>query len=311
MKNPVKCLIVIAGPTAVGKSALALHLAHLLDTEIISADSRQIYREMDIGTAKPNASELAKITHHFVNELSIQDAFSASLFEEEGLKRLQSIFQTRDVAILCGGTGLYINALCKGLDQIPDVSIQIREHFDQKLAQEGIKVLQELLRNLDPEYAKVVDMANPRRLIRALGVIETTGRPFSSYLQQVAHPRPFHCIYILLTEDRSTLYQRIDQRVDSMIEQGLEKEVQRLLPYKDLQALQTVGYQEWFPYFAGIMDRAEAIRLIKRNSRRYAKRQLTWFRKHNEWQSFPAQDWSLVERYIRDQIKFLSESKKR
>ncbi|MBK8505415.1 MAG: tRNA (adenosine(37)-N6)-dimethylallyltransferase MiaA [Saprospiraceae bacterium] len=302
MKNESKYLIVIAGPTAAGKSDLAISLAGWLATEIISADSRQIYNELNIGTAKPSEKELDKVKHHFINELSVIQPFSAAQFETQGLSRLAKVFQYRNWAILCGGTGLYINALCSGLDQIPDVGPEVRQRFDLLFKSEGIEPLQQLLRQHDPEYADLVDIQNHRRLVRALAVMEVTGKPFSSFLQAKPQPRFFDTIRILLTEERTLLYQRIDDRVDQMISKGLEEEVRGLHHYSDLPALQTVGYQEWVPYFEGKIDKVEVIRLIKRNSRRYAKRQMTWFRKHGAWASFHHQDRDLIKAYIKSVI---------
>ncbi|MCB0688922.1 MAG: tRNA (adenosine(37)-N6)-dimethylallyltransferase MiaA [Saprospiraceae bacterium] len=302
MKKPSKYLIVIAGPTAVGKSDLALFLAEWLSTEIISADSRQIFRQMNIGTAKPEPHDLQRVRHHFINELDINQSFTASAFEEEALCRIESIFQKKQVAIMCGGTGLYINAVTHGLDQIPDVGMEIREKYDQQYRDEGIESLQILLKNLDLEYAEKVDLSNHRRLIRALSVIEATGEKFSSFLSRKPKTRPFKSINILLTEDRQVLYQRIDQRVDQMIGNGLEDEVYQLLAFQDLQALQTVGYQEWFPYFTGSRKFEEVIRLIKRNSRRYAKRQSTWFRKYGKWEPFSNREYANIQAYVSKQI---------
>lgn len=304
MKKPAKYLIVVAGPTAVGKSNLALHLAEWLATDIISADSRQIYRDLNIGTAKPSEAELQRVHHHFINELSITETFSAALFEEQGLNRLEQIFEKHRVAILCGGTGLYIQALCRGFDQIPEVDLAIRNHLDTQFIEQGLKPLQALLTKHDPEYAKIVDMSNHRRVIRALSVINSTGMPFSTFLNTNPIPRSFECINILLTEERKTLYDRINQRVDQMLELGLEQEVDGLIPYQNQQALQTVGYQEWFPYFSGEIDKGEVIRLIKRNSRRYAKRQMTWFRKSDNWESFQRNDWNLIKKHIESQIAY-------
>ncbi len=302
MDNNVKYLIVIGGPTAVGKSALAIELARNFETEILSADSRQIYRELNVGTAKPAPDALATIKHHFVDHIPITSSFTASDFEQEGLSTLDMIYQDNDLAILCGGSGFYIHALCFGLDKLPDVHPEVRKKFDHLLVAEGIEALQSRLKKEDPKYYKVVDRENPHRLIRALSVVEQTGRAYSSYLSQKRDPRPFETIWILLDEDRQVVYEKINKRVDHMIAAGLEDEVGKLLAFRDLPALQTVGYQEWFDYFDGKIDRAEVIRLIKRNTRRYAKRQWTWFRKHGEWKSFlPSQVGEILD-YIK-QIK--------
>ncbi|MCB0668478.1 MAG: tRNA (adenosine(37)-N6)-dimethylallyltransferase MiaA [Saprospiraceae bacterium] len=302
MKKPVKYLIVIAGPTAVGKSTLAVEIADWLSTEILSADSRQIYREMNIGTAKPPPGDLLNIRHHFINERSVSERFSAADFEQQGLERLAEIHKKKDVAVLCGGTGLYINALTTGLDKIPDVDVEVRRYFDLRFEKEGIEVLQRQLLEQDPDYAGMVDLANHRRLIRALSVIETTGKPFSSFLKTEPGERPFKMIPILLVDDRQLLYARIDQRVDQMVNSGLEEEVRALRPFRETQALQTVGYQEWFPYFDGEIDLPEVLRLIKRNSRRYAKRQMTWFRKYGTWVSFLPGDRMSIKAFIENRL---------
>ncbi len=286
-----------------GKSDIAVSLADWLSTEIISADSRQIYRQMNIGTAKPTDEQLARIKHHFINELDITDSFSAAHFEMESLTRLQLIYKTRQTAVLSGGTGLYINALCSGLDIIPDVDIELRQELNDQFSREGLSYLQQQIMTKDPKYASSVDMQNHRRLIRALGVIQMTGKPFSSFLNATPQPRIFNQVKILLTDDRKNLYQRINNRVDKMIDTGLEDEVSALQAYRDTQAMQTVGYQEWFDHFAGVRSREETIELIKRNSRRYAKRQMTWFRKHSDWTSFPYNDENIIREHITEALK--------
>lgn len=303
MNKESKYLIVIAGPTAVGKSDMAVSMAEWLSTEIISADSRQIYRQMNIGTAKPTDEQLAWIKHHFINELDITESFSAAHFEMEALKRLRLIFKTQQVAILCGGTGLYINALCSGLDKIPDVDIELRQELDDQFHREGLQYLQQQIITKDPKYASIVDMQNHRRLIRALGVIQMTGEPFSSFLNATPQARFFNPVKILLTDDRKNLYQKINNRVDKMIDSGLEDEVSALWAYRDTQAMQTVGYREWFDHFEGVRSREETIELIKRNSRRYAKRQMTWFRKHYDCSSFPYTAENEIREYIISALK--------
>ena len=292
-----KYLIIIAGPTAVGKSGAALKVADLLQTEIVSADSRQIYRGLDIGTAKASSEERERVPHHLIDICDIHDRFTAADFEREALSSIARIHEQSNLAILCGGTGFYIHAVRNGLDSIPDVPDSIATEWDRKYHQQGIGVLQEALRSEDPAYYQKVDIHNQRRLIRALSVISHTGMPFSSFLRDEESQRPFEVVPLLLDMDREVLYQRINQRVDWMVEQGLENEARTMLPFRELQALQTVGYQEWFPYFDGVYDRLEAIRLIKRNSRRYAKRQGTWFRGHGPWTTLAPED---VLRWIRD-----------
>lgn len=298
MVDNQKELIVIGGATGVGKSQMAINLAELLDTEIISADSRQVYQELNIGTAKPSQRDLRRVKHHLIDVLSITSRFTASDFEQQGLYILEQIFKERDHAIVCGGTGFYIHALCYGLDEIPDVEPATRQKFDALLKNGGIQSLQDELQRRDPVYFEQVDVANSRRLIRALSVIEQTGQTYSSFLKQEPVSRPFNVTGILLEEERNKLYDKINNRVDRMIFDGLEEEVRSLLPWKTLPALQTVGYQEWFDFFDEKISKDEVIRLIKRNTRRYAKRQCTWFRKHGKWNSFAPTQVDEIHTYI-------------
>lgn len=276
--NP-KTLIVVIGPTAVGKTALAIQLANHYNTEIISADSRQFYREMSIGTAKPTPDELASAKHHFINSHSITDEFNVGDFEKEGLKALEEIFVDHDVAILAGGSGLYVKAICEGFDELPPVDHQIRNKLNALYNEKGIIWLQEQLKIADPAYYEHADINNPQRIIRALEVTESTGKPFSSYHTSNAKKRSFNIIKIGLNLPREQLYERINQRVDEMIKQGLVDEVKALLPYRNLNALNTVGYKELFDYLDGKTDLDTAVAMIKQNTRRFAKRQLTWFNK--------------------------------
>ncbi len=281
--NPeTKTLFVITGPTAVGKTAVAIALAKKLKTEIISADSRQFYREMSIGTAKPTPEELAQAKHHFVDSHSIKDSFSVGDFEVQGLALLDEIFKKHDTAILVGGSGLYIKAICEGFDKLPSASPEVRERLNLEFKNDGIIPLQEKLKAVDPVYYSQVDLNNPQRLIRALEVFESTGIPFSSYRKSTINARPFRCVKIGLDLPREILYQRINQRVDDMVKQGLVEEVRSVLPYRHLNALNTVGYSELFDYFDGKISLENAIELIKQNTRRFAKRQLTWFRKDKD-----------------------------
>ena len=277
-----KTLIVIAGPTAAGKTAAAIELAKQLHTEIISADSRQLYREMSIGTAKPSAEELSAVKHHFIDSHSITEIFSVGDFEKQALQVLNDIFKTHDFALLVGGSGLYIKAVCEGFDDLPTASAEIRERLNHEFEEKGLTWLQEKLKVADPVYASQVDMNNPQRLIRALEVTESTGQPFSSYRKSTVNLRPFNIIKLGLNLPREVLYDRINRRVDDMISKGLVEEVRSLLPYRQLNALNTVGYSELFDYFDGKTDMDTAISLIKQNTRRFAKRQLTWFRKDKE-----------------------------
>ncbi len=280
--EPPKTLLVIAGPTASGKTAAAIRLAQHFSTVILSADSRQFYREMSVGTAKPDADELAAAQHYFINSHSINELFSVGEFEKQGLALLEELFKVHNVIILVGGSGLYIKALCEGFDDIPQADEDIREQLNAELAANGLLPLQEELKLADPAYYNEVDINNPQRVIRALEVFRTTGQPFSSYRKAVTNPRPFRCLKVALDMPREVLYNRINKRVDIMVEQGLLDEVRSLIPYRHLNALNTVGYSELFDYFDGKTDMNTALDLIKQNTRRFAKRQLTWFRKDKE-----------------------------
>jgi tRNA dimethylallyltransferase len=279
MPNHQKTLIVIAGPTAVGKTALAIELAQHYQADIISADSRQFYREMSIGTAKPTADELTQATHHFVNSHPVTGSFNVGDFEQQGLQLLDKLFAHHDVAILAGGSGLYIKAICEGFDDVPSAGPGIREELNTAFKEQGLAYLQQRLKVADPAYYAEVDINNPQRIIRALEVIAETGQPFSSFRKANIKQRPFNIIKIGLNLSREVLYKRINQRVDGMVEQGLVDEVKSLLPYRGYNALNTVGYSEIFDYLDGKTDLAAAIAMIKQNTRRFAKRQLTWFNK--------------------------------
>ncbi|MES2427342.1 MAG: tRNA (adenosine(37)-N6)-dimethylallyltransferase MiaA [Bacteroidota bacterium] len=274
-----KNLIVILGPTASGKTTAAIQLAQQYQTVILSADSRQFYREMSIGTAKPDADELAAAKHYFINSHSITEPFSVGDFEKQGLALLNELFKTRDTVILVGGSGLYIKALCEGFDDIPQADTAIREQLNHDFAEKGIEPLQEELKLADPVYCKEVDLNNPQRIIRALEVFRHTGLPFSSYRKATINTRPFNILKIGLDMPREVLYNRINRRVDDMVNLGLIDEAKSLIAYRHLNALNTVGYSELFDYFDGKTDLNKAIDLIKQNTRRFAKRQLTWFRK--------------------------------
>ena len=276
-------MIAIAGPTAVGKTAIALGLARHFATEIISADSRQVYRQMSIGTAKPEPHELESVKHHFIDTLDISESFSAGEFERQALHAIQTIHESRDVVVMAGGTGLYHKAVLVGLDDFPQIPDSVKDKWQQHFENHGIEFLKEQLEKSDPQYFKNVDLNNHTRLIRALSVIDHTGNPFSEYRVQERKPRPFKAMRIFLNIDRPALYARINNRVDHMIEQGLVDEVKALLPYRHHQALQTVGYSEIFKYFDGEWSLEEAIDKIKQHTRNYAKRQVTWFRNQGDW----------------------------
>jgi tRNA dimethylallyltransferase len=282
-----KKLIVIVGPTAVGKTDLAFNLARQLSTEIISADSRQFYRELEIGTAKPEPFMLQELKHHFINNLSITEECTAGQFEKEALNVLDEIFKSRDVAIMVGGSGLYVQAVCEGMDEMPEIAAGVREKWNASVAANGLSEVSRFVAEHDPDFFAQVDKNNPVRLVRAAEVIESTGMPFSHFrVGRAKIKRPFSTVKIGLTADRSELYSRIDLRMDQMIERGLFQEAERFFDSRHLQSLQTLGYQEVFGYLEGSYDMEEAVRLLKRNSRRYAKRQLTWFRKDADVQWF-------------------------
>ncbi|MGV3505350.1 MAG: tRNA (adenosine(37)-N6)-dimethylallyltransferase MiaA [Adhaeribacter sp.] len=297
-----KTLVVVAGPTAVGKTALCLWLAQELDTEILSADSRQFYREMNIGTAKPAADELAAVPHHFIDSHSISEEYNAGAYEADALQTLADLFQTRSVALLTGGSGLYIRAVCEGMDQMPEADPQIRLQLLEQLQNQGLPALVHQLQQLDPAYCRQADLANPQRVVRALEVCLASGQPYSAFRLQQAPQRPFQIIKIGLDRDRAELYQRIDARMDLMIAQGLLEEARTLFPFRHHNALQTVGYKEIFDFLEGQYDWEEALRLLKRNSRRYAKRQLTWFRRDAGFTWFHPDDRAAILAYIRRQL---------
>jgi len=278
-----KKLVVIAGPTAVGKTAVGVRLAAHLGTHILSADSRQVYREMAIGTAKPSRDEQHGIPHHLIDEISIAHPITAADFERLAIKKLNALFETHDVAVCVGGTGLYLRAIMDGLDRIPDVPEEISNALEREYSRSGLQSLAAELKRLDPDHGATADLSNPHRVMRALAVCRYTEKPFSSFLGGYSQTRNFISIPICLTMDREKLYERINNRVDMMVEQGLKGEALSLIPHKLSRALQTVGYKEYFEHFDGKYDEARAIELIKQNSRRYAKRQMTWFRNQGNW----------------------------
>lgn len=294
----MKYLIVVAGPTASGKTGLGIKLAQHFETSILSADSRQFYREMTIGTAKPTEAELAQAEHLFINNLSIHDTYSVGDYERDALKALDKIYKEKDVAVMVGGSGLYIQAVCEGLNEFPEVPQEIRDELTKVYEKHGIWMLQKELKEVDPEYYEFVDTNNHQRLIRALEVYRASGQPYSSFRDQEKEERPFIPIYIVLDWDRDDLYDKINLRVDVMMKDGLLKEIETLYENKDLNALQTVGYQEFFAYKDGEYDVYEAIRLVKRNSRRYAKRQMTWFRKIEEAGFYHPTEIDKIMRFI-------------
>ncbi len=277
-KKPL--LICVVGPTAIGKTSLAISLAKAFSAEIISADSRQFFKEMKIGTAVPSEKELKAAIHHFIQNKSIFEDYSVGDFEREAIGFLDEYFTANQVAVMVGGSGLYIDAVVKGLDIFPEVPSDFREELNSELAEKGIEVLQKELKRVDPSYFEKVDIHNPHRLIRALEICRCTGKPYSSFLKKETTIRNFETLFIGLTAERETVYNRINQRVEQMVEVGLIDEVKELLPFRDKNALQTVGYRELFEYFDGKISQEEAISEIKKNTRRFAKRQNTWFKKN-------------------------------
>ena len=289
----------MVGPTAVGKTAECIRLAGMLGTEIVSADSRQFYKEMNIGVARPSESELATIPHHLIAHISVSQDYNAAMYERDALEVIGKLFQEKDDVVLTGGSGLYVNAVCNGIDDIPDKDESIRQELNDLFDKQGLEPLQRELQEKDPEYWEIVDKHNHIRLIRALEVCRQTGRTFSSFRSQKKTKRNFDIIKIGIKRSRENLLERIYQRVDCMIGQGLIEEVRGLYGYRNLQALNAVGYKEIFDFLDGKTSLQEAVELIKINTRRYAKRQMTWFCKDKEIQWLDAEkdlDWTFLSR---------------
>lgn len=300
MSSKKPLLICVVGPTAIGKTALSIEIAKAFSTEIISADSRQFYKEMKIGTAVPSSEELASVPHHFIQNKSIFDSFNVGDFEKEALKTLEQLFEKHPIAVMVGGSGLYIDAVIKGLDSFPEVSSEVKEQLNEELLSHGIEMLQKELEEVDPVYFQKADVQNPHRVIRALEISRSSGQPYSSFLKNKASNRPFETQFIGLTADRQLIYNRINQRVDLMVASGLIEEAESLKANKDLNALQTVGYRELFQFFDGKITKEESIEEIKKNTRRFAKRQGTWFRKNEQISWF---DYTTKSSYIISSIK--------
>ena len=293
-----KTLIVIVGATAVGKTDISIKLAQYFDTEIISADARQWYKETTIGTAKPTTNEMQGIVHHLVDCFEIEKPYNIGDFEKDALEILEDIFSRKDFAILAGGSGLYVRALCEGIDEMPEILPHLRQELNENFEKNGLSDLLLQLKNLDENYYNQVDKANPQRVIRALEVCLSTGKPFSFFRKNTTAKRPFNIIKIGLSRPRDELYTRIDARMDIMLTQGLLQEATLLYPKKHLNALQTVGYREIFDFLEEKYDWEECIRLLKRNSRHYAKRQLTWFQKDTQIKWFPVEELEEIKTYI-------------
>ncbi|HEX8517680.1 MAG TPA: tRNA (adenosine(37)-N6)-dimethylallyltransferase MiaA [Bacteroidia bacterium] len=297
-----KHLIVIAGPTAIGKTALGADLAKEFRTDVISADSRQFFREMSIGTAKPSKAEMSDITHHFIGSHSISENYNVGKFESDVISLLDELFLDKDVVIMVGGSGLYIDAVCKGFDELPEADPMIREQIDALLLDKGIEGLREKLKELDPEYYAQVDLGNPQRLSRAIEVCISSGKTYSSLRAGRIKERNFNIIKIGLNTDRGKLYDRINERVDRMMENGLLEEVRSLVQYKNANALQTVGYKELFDHLDGKTDLQSAVELIRQNTRKFAKRQLTWFRRDKNMKWFEPDEKEEIIEYIKQNI---------
>lgn len=298
-----KTLVVLLGPTGIGKTKTGIEIARYFNTEIVSTDSRQIYKELKIGTAVPSANELEQVKHHFIQSHSIHKTYNASLFEQEAMKLLGSLFNSYSIIIMTGGSMFYVDAVCKGIDFLPDTDPVLRQSLKTRLETEGLESLRLQLKKLDPDYYNKVDLKNPIRIIHALEICLQTGKPFSSFRTNTKKNRPFSIVKIGLNTDRKILHEKINQRVDKMVIEGLEKEARSVFPYCHLNALNTVGYREWFAHFNGDYSREKTIELIKRNTRRYARKQITWFGRDPEVTWFEPNQTNQIIKHIEDQIK--------
>ena len=298
-----KTLVVLVGPTGIGKTSMGIKIADHFQTEIVSADSRQLFREMEIGTAVPSPSERAAIKHHFIQTHSIHTNYNASRFENEAIELIEKLFKKHDTVIMVGGSMLYIDAVCNGIDRMPDADLEIRTQLKKQLKEDGIESLRLQLKTLDPDYYSQVDLKNPNRIVHALEICLTTGRPYSSFRKNTKKERPFSIVKIGLDCDRNLLHQRINKRVDEMIKLGLENEARQLYRFKNNTALNTVGYRELFAYFDNEISIERATELIKRNTRRYARKQLTWFRKDEEMNWFEPSQGNEIIRFIDEKTK--------
>lgn len=303
-----KCLVVLVGPTAVGKTSTAIWLARHFNTEIISADSRQVYREMKIGTAAPGLDQMSGIRHHFIGSRSVKEYYNASMFEFEVLDLLGRLFKQHNIVIMAGGSGMYIDAVCRGIDDFPTIDPEIRKQLKAEFHLKGMDWLRTMILEGDPAYYKQVDLNNPSRLLKALEIMSMTGRTYSSFLTRQRKERNFDIIRVGLNISREALYANINQRVDEMIKDGLVDEARGLLPFREWNALNTVGYRELFAYFDAKMSLQEAIETIKRNTRHYARRQLTWFNKNRDLRWFEPGDLQGIMEYVKAKAGLTAET---
>jgi len=276
-----KTLIYVAGPTGIGKTSLSIEIAKRLNTEVVSCDSRQFYKELKIGTSTPSKKQLNEVKHHFIHNKSIVDEYSVGDYEKDAINKISSIFNINNNAVLVGGSGLYADSILFGMDNIPKVPLEIKNKLNLKFKKKGLIYLQEKLKEIDLDYYNKVDLDNPNRLIRAIGVYEVSGKKISSLWNNNRKNRNFNSLIIMMKSDRDKLYERINQRVDKMVKDGLEEEAYGLIKFKEYNALNTVGYKEYFSYFDGKLSKEETINKIKQSTRNYAKRQITWFKKYN------------------------------
>ena len=300
-----KTLVVVAGPTAVGKTSCGLEVARHFGTEIISADSRQIYKETTIGTAVPSSEDLAMVKHHFIQNISVTESYNASMYENQVLEKLEELFKIHDLVVMVGGSGLYIDAVCDGIDDLPKVDQTLREELQDRLNNEGLEVLTQLLFRLDPVSYKKVDLKNHMRVLKALEISIQTGKPYSTFLSDTKKERPFQILRIALDLDREILYTRINQRVEQMMEAGLLEEVKQVQHLKEYTAMKTVGYRELFRVLDKELSINEGVDLIKRNTRKFARKQLTWFRKEKRYQWFSPDSCKKIVNWIETECGYL------
>jgi len=300
-----RTLVVLAGPTAVGKTSCGIEVAEDFGTEIISADSRQIYKETTIGTAVPSPEELAMVRHHFIQNISVTESYNASMYENQVLEKLEELFKVHNLVLMVGGSGLYIDAVCEGIDDLPKVDQKLRDELQDRLKKEGLDVLTQLLLRLDPVSYEKVDLKNHMRVLKALEISIQTGKPYSTFLSDTKKERPFQILRIALDLDREILYTRINRRVEQMMEAGLLEEVKQVQDLKEYTAMKTVGYRELFPVLEGELSINEGVDLIKRNTRKFARKQLTWFRKGKRYQWFSPGNCKEIMEWIETESGYL------